>query len=211
MIRILIADDHAIVRQGLKQILAGAPDMCVEGEAANGYEALEAVRRGGWDIVLLDITMPGLSGLDLIKRIKLEMPSQKVLVLSMHAEDQFAVRALKAGAAGYLTKDSAPDRLIAAIRKAAAGGRYVSTQLAERLAAELDPYADRPAVESLSDREHQVLRLLASGKGLTEIAHELSLSVKTVSTHKTRIMQKLGVRNNAGLFQYAAKEGLAES
>lgn len=208
MLKILIADDHAIVRQGLKQILDGTSDLRVTGEAADGWEALEKVRQEDWDMVLLDISMPGINGLDLIKRIKAEKPRLPVLILSMHNENQFALRALKAGAAGYLTKESAPDLLVVAARKVAGGGRYVGPALAEKLAAELDPYQDRSAEHQLSDREYQVLRLIISGKNISDVAQELSLSVKTVSTHKVRIMRKLKVRNNVELIQYSLKHGL---
>ncbi len=210
MIRILIADDHAIVREGLKQILSASPEMGVAGECANGRDLLDALRSDKWDVVLMDMSMPGLSGIDLIKRIKDEKPSLPVLVLSMHNEDQFALRALKAGASGYLTKESAPGLLISAIRKVAGGGKYISPSLAEKLAFEVDPFKEKPLHELLSDREHQILRMIVSGKSINQIATDLSLSAKTVSTHKTRIMQKLNVGNNAQLIQYAIANHFAE-
>jgi DNA-binding NarL/FixJ family response regulator len=208
MIRVLIADDHAIVRAGLKQVLASTADMVVAGEACDGLEVLEQIRKSPWDAIVLDMSMPGLSGIDLIKRIRKEKPSQHVLVLSMHQEDQFAIRALKAGASGYVTKGSAPDVLIAAIRRVAAGGKHISRSLAEKLALELDPFEKKPVSELLSDREHQVLGLIVAGRSINEIGSELSISPNTVSTHKHRLMKKLNVRNNAELMQYAIGEHL---
>lgn len=210
MIRILIADDHAIVREGLKQVLAGAKDIVVAGEAADGHEVVERVRRGDWDVLVLDMNMPGPSGLDLIKRVKAHKPDAKVLVLSMHGEDQFAVRTLRAGAAGYLTKGSAPEVIVEAIRRIAAGGRHISRALAETLAFEVDPFRDKAPHELLSEREAQVLRLLASGKSIADIAAQLCLSTNTISTHKHRLMKKLGVENNAELLRYALQTGFAE-
>lgn len=210
MIRVLIADDHAIVRAGLKQVLAGADGIEVAGEAADGNEVLEHARRGGWDVLVLDMNMPGPSGVDLIKRVKAHRPEARILVLSMHAEDQFALRTLRAGAAGYLTKGSAPEVIVSAIRRVAAGGRHISRALAETLAFELDPYRDRAPHESLSERETQVLRLIASGKSIADIAETLCLSANTISTHKHRLMRKLGVANNAELLRYALQAGLVE-
>lgn len=206
MIRILIADDHAIVREGLKQVISTTDDMAVAGEAADGLEALEQVRKHDWDVIVLDMTMPGISGIDLIKRLRKEKHGLHVLVLSMHREDQFAVRALKAGASGYLTKGSAPDVLISAIRRVAGGGKYISRALAEKLAFEVDPFEEKPLHETLSDREYQVLRMISSGKNINQIAEELSLSANTVSTHKHRLMRKLNVSNNAELIQYALSQ-----
>lgn len=206
MIRILIADDHAIVREGLKQVISTTDDMAVTGEAADGLEALEQVRKHDWDVIVLDMTMPGISGIDLIKRLRKEKQGLHVLVLSMHREDQFAVRALKAGASGYLTKGSAPDVLISAIRRVAGGGKYISRALAEKLAFEVDPFEEKPLHETLSDREYQVLRMISSGKNINQIAEELSLSANTVSTHKHRLMRKLNVSNNAELIQYALSQ-----
>ena len=203
MVKILIADDHAIMREGLKQILSANPDMDVAGEAQNGQEVLDQINKKNWDVILLDMSMPGLSGIDLIKRIKEKKPGVSVLVLSMHQEDQFAVRALKAGASGYLTKDIASELLVSAIRRVASGGKHISRTLAEKLAYEIDPYKESPAHELLSDREFQVFRMITEGKQINEIAQELMLSPKTVSTHKHRLMEKLNIGNNAELIQYA--------
>lgn len=210
MIRVLIADDHTIVREGLKQVLAATDDVVVAGEAADGQDALEQVRNNEWDIVVLDMSMPGISGIDLIKRIKQVKPKLPLLVLSMHREDQFAVRALKAGASGYLTKESAAEQLVSAIRRVAGGGKHISRALAEKLAYEIDPFEEKPPHELLSDREYQVFQMLVAGKHITEIAAELSLSAKTISTHKLRLMQKLNVSNNAELMHYAITRHLFE-
>jgi two-component system invasion response regulator UvrY len=210
MIRVLIADDHAVVRQGLKQILGGTPEMLVAGEAINGQEVLDRVRAEAWDVVVLDISMPGRSGLDILKQLKSERPRLPVLVLSIHSEDQYAVRALKAGASGYLTKDSAPDELIKAIRKAVSGGRYVSSLLAERLAFEIGTDSKRLPHETLSDREFQVLSRIAAGKSVTEIAAELSLSAKTISTYRARLLQKMNLGTNAELMHYAMQNHLID-
>jgi DNA-binding NarL/FixJ family response regulator len=198
------------VREGLKRILSETPDLVVAGEAGSGQETLDRVRAEAWDVVLLDISLPGMSGLDVLKQLRRERPGLPVLVLSIYPEDQYAVRVLKAGASGYLTKDSAPDRLIAAIRKISLGRKFVSPYLAEKLAVDLTTRADRPLHELLSDREYQVLRLIASGKAVKEIAAELSLSVKTVSTYRARILKKMRVRSNAELIHYALQRGLAE-
>jgi two-component system invasion response regulator UvrY len=210
MIRVLIADDHAIVREGLKQVLASAEGIAVTGEAANGHEVMEHLRRDCCDVLVLDMNMPGLSGIDLIKRVKAHRPDAKVLVLSMHGEDQFALRTLRAGAAGYLTKGSAPDVIASAIRRIAAGGRHISPALAETLAFELDPFRDKAPHELLSEREAQVLCMLTSGKSIADIAEQLCLSANTISTHKLRLMRKLGVANNAELLRYALQAGLTE-
>ena len=210
MIKVLIADDHPIVRQGLRQILSEIPDMVVAGEAVNGQEALDQVRAGGWDVLVLDITMPDRSGLDILKELKHQQPHLPVLVLSIHAEEQFAVRLLKAGASGYLTKENAPDELVKAIRKVVDGGKYISQSLAESLAFSLDVASDRPRHEMLSDREFQVMQLMASGKTLTEIAEELSLSAKTVSTYRTRLLEKMNLKTNAEIVRYAIENGLVE-
>jgi two-component system invasion response regulator UvrY len=210
MIKVLIADDHPIVRQGLRQILAGIPDMAVAGEAVNAQETLDQVRAGGWDVLVLDITMPDRSGFDILKELKHEQPDLPVLVLSIHAEEQFAVRLLKAGASGYLTKENAPDELVKAIRKVVDGGKYISQNLAESLAFSLDVTSDRPRHETLSDREFQVMQLMASGKTLTEIAEELSLSPKTVSTYRTRLLEKMNLKTNAEIVRYAIENGLVE-
>jgi DNA-binding NarL/FixJ family response regulator len=207
--KILLADDHAVVRHGLKQILTDEFKRATFGEARNTREALDLVWKQDWDVVVLDITMPGRSGLDALREIKKSKPRLPVLVLSMHPENQFAVRVLKAGASGYMTKESAPDELVGAVKKVLAGGRYVSTALAETLAASLSNNQRAPQ-EKLSDREFQVLRLIASGKMATEIARELSLSVKTISTYRTRILEKMGMKNNAELMHYAIQHRLVE-
>jgi two-component system, NarL family, invasion response regulator UvrY len=203
MVRILIADDHAVVRQGLKQILEEQPDMRIEGEAANGGEVLDLVGKGSWDVVLMDISMPGRNGLEILKDIHRANPRLPVLILSMHPESQYAVRALRNGAAGYLTKESAPQELVSAVRHAVSGRKYVSTSLAEQLASELEKPSDKQLHESLSDRELQILCMIASGKTPTTIAEELSLSVKTVSTYRTRILHKMKMINSAELTHYA--------
>lgn len=210
MIKILIADDHAIVRRGLKQILTETADMVVAGEAHNGQELLEKMRSDQWDVVVLDISMPGRGGLDILKQLKSERPKLPVLMLTIHPEDQYAVRVLRAGASGYLTKESAPDHLVEAIRKVARGGKYISPHLAERLAFNLESISERPLHEALSDREFQVLRLIASGKTVKEIGEELSLSVKTISTYRTRILEKMKMKNNAALTHYAIQQKLVE-
>lgn len=211
MIRILVADDHLVVREGVKQILAGLDDMVVEDEAENGQETLEKVLRGGCDMVLLDISMPGRSGLEILEDILNLKPKLPVLILSMHPEEQYAVRALRAGASGYLTKASAAHELIRAIRKVSQGGKYVTASLAEKLAMELDSKAEKQQHEKLSNREYQVMLMLASGKTVGEIAEELCLSVKTVSTYRTRIMEKMGMKKNAELTFYAMSNGLLSS
>ena len=212
MIRVLIADDHAVVRQGLKQILGNTPEMLVAGEATNGQEVLDKVRAETWDVVVLDISMPDRSGLDILKQLRSERPKLPVLVLSMYSEDQFAVRVLKAGACGYLTKDSAPDELVKAIRKVVSGGTYVSAFLAEKLAMEIGIGTDSSKLphEALSDREFQVLRLIAAGKSVKEIAAELYLSVKTVSTYRSRLLQKMNLGTNAELIHYAIQNRLID-
>lgn len=210
MINVLIADDHPIVRQGLRQILSETSDMAVAGEAVSGQETLTQVRAGGWDVLVLDITMPDRSGFDILKDLKYEQPDLPVLILSIHAEEQFAVRVLKAGAAGYLTKENAPDELIKAIRKVVSGGKYISRTLAETLAVGLDADSDRPPHETLSDREFQVMQLMASGQTLADIAETLSLSPKTVSTYRTRLLEKMDLRTNADIIRYAVENGLIE-
>ncbi len=210
MIKILIADDHPVVRKGLKEIIEETPDMMVGDEASNGQETLEKVRKSDFDIVLLDISMPGRSGLDILKELKSEKPELSVLILSIHPEEQYAVRVLRAGASGYLTKESAPEELIAAIKKASIGRKYVSSSLAEKLALYLETDAERPLHETLSDREYQVMRMIASGKTGKEIGEELFLSVKTISTYRSRILEKMGMKSNAELTHYALKHGLVE-
>jgi two-component system, NarL family, invasion response regulator UvrY len=207
MLKILIADDHPVVRRGLKQIIAEISEIVVADEATDGWEVLAKVRAGDYDMVLLDITMPGKDGIDVLTQLKSEKPRLPVLVLSMHPEEQFAVRALRAGASGYLNKESAPDELVTAIQKVLSGGKYVSPSLAEELASILQK-AEQPPHESLSNREYQVMCLLASGKTVTEIAVELSLSVKTISTYRSRIHEKMRMKNNAELIHYAIKNRL---
>jgi DNA-binding NarL/FixJ family response regulator len=204
LIRVLIADDHSIVRDGLKRILAATADLQVTGEAAGGDEALALVKANDYDVVMLDMSMPGLSGIDLIKRLKLEKPRLKILVLSMHGESQYAARALKAGAAGYLNKDSPAEALLGALRKIAAGGVHIG----EAAAASLLQSGEKPPHETLSDREFEVMRLLVEGLGPTEIGQRLHLSVKTVSTHKTRILDKLNLGSTAELVRYAMEHRL---
>jgi len=210
MIRVLIADDHVVVRKGLIQILGGTPELLVAGEATNGQEVLDKVRAEAWDVVVLDISMPDRSGLDILKQLRSERPELPVLVLSMHSEDQYAMRVLKAGASGYLTKDSAADELVKAIRKVVRGGTFVSEFLAEKLAFELGADSSRLPHETLSDREFQVLRRLAAGKSVTEIAAQLSLSVKTVSTYRTRMLEKMNLGTNVELIHYAIRHHLID-
>ena len=202
MIRILIADDHAIVRAGLKQIIEGIPDMILADEAANGWELLEKVRKDDFDVIVLDITMPGGGGIEILKQLKIEKPKLPVLALSIHPEEQYGKRMLKAGAMGYLTKESAPEALVTAIRKVYDGGRYVSPFLAEKLAADLATHSDGPLHEELSDREYQVMIMIGTGKTITEIAGELNLSAKTVSTYRARILEKMKMKSNAELARY---------
>jgi two-component system, NarL family, invasion response regulator UvrY len=208
--KVLIADDHPVVRHGLKQILATDSDMTVVGEAKNGNEAMELARRLEWDVAVLDYSMPGRSGLELLSEIKREFPQRPVLVLSMHPEELHARRVLKAGGAGYMNKESAGEELAAAIRKVVTGGKYVSAALAERLAVELAPEAQKPPHETLSDREYRVMWMLASGKPINRIAKEMFLSPSTVSTYRVRILRKLGLSSNAELVQYAVKHQLIE-
>ena len=208
--RILLVDDHTVVRRGLKQILADEFKQAAFGEAGSAQQALDLVGKEHWDIVVLDITMPGRSGLDVMREIRNSRPRLPVLVLSIHPENQFAVRVLTLGAAGYMTKESAAEELVGAVKKVLAGGRYVSTALAERLATNLSRDRVKPPQELLSDREFQVLRLIASGKIVSQIAAELALSVKTISTYRTRILEKMGLRNNAELMHYAMQHQLVE-
>ncbi len=210
MIKILIADDHPIVRQGLKQILLEESDVKVLGEAQNSHEVLNFVQKQNWDVVILDITMPGRGGLDVLKELKQQRPKLPVLILSMHPEDQYAVRALKAHASGYLTKDSAPEELVKAIRKILRGGKYISPTLAEKLAFDLETETEKPLHETLSDRESQVMLMIASGKTVSQIAEELSLSVKTIGTYRARILEKMKMKTNAELMHYVFKNKLIE-
>ncbi|MCK9389080.1 MAG: response regulator transcription factor [Sulfuritalea sp.] len=210
MIRLLIADDHAIVREGLKQFFTLVDDIAVIGEAENGAQVLNAMRGGGIDLLLLDMTMPGICGVELVSRIRMQDAKMPILVLSMHNESQIVKRALKSGASGYLTKDSDPERLLAAIRKVAGGGRYIDPVVAEQMAFEIAGESHELAHERLSDREFEVLMLLSKGQGVNEIADMLSISNKTVSTHKARLMEKMGMRSNAELVRYAVDNGLLE-
>lgn len=210
MIRMLIADDHAVVRSGLKQMLSEYVDFSVAGEAANGLEVLKKLREQPYDLLLTDMAMPGRSGIELIKLVKAEHPKLAILVLSMHKEEQYAVRALKAGARGYLTKESAPDQLVSAIRKVAGGGVFISASVAERLALDLNGNHEADPHTLLSDREFQIFRMIVSGASLGSIADELSLSVKTVSTHKARILQKMRMTSSAELIHYAIRHQLLE-
>ena len=208
--QVLLADDHAIIRDGLKQILADTEDLVVAGEAANGLEVMQKIREKDLDIVVLDISMPGRSGLELIHMIKDEKPELPILILSMHHEEQYAVRAFQAGASGYLTKESDGDVLVAAIRRVAAGGVHISGKVAELMVRGVHPTNISLPHTLLSDREFQVFNLLVQGHGLTEIGDELSLSVKTISTHKTHILQKMNLANMAELIRYAVAHGLAD-
>jgi DNA-binding NarL/FixJ family response regulator len=209
-IRIVIADDHAIVREGLKRIVGDAADFVVSGEAADGTQVMKAVRELEFDVLVLDLSMPGRSGMELIKLVKSEKPKLRILVLSMHQEMQYAVRAIKSGASGYLTKESAPAQLEQAIRKIAAGGAYISAEVAEQLALGAMPGSDALPHESLSDREFEVFRLLVAGDAVSDVAHKLNLSVKTVSTHKANLLQKLGLANQTEMVRYALKHGLTD-
>jgi len=206
-IRVLIVDDHPIVREGLKQVLAECDSPVVTGEACSGQEALSMARTGNWDVVVLDISLPDRSGLDVLKQMKGYYPKLPILVLTMHAEEQYAVRVLRAGAAGYLTKDSEPTEMAAAIKKVASGGRYVSASLAEKLVFDMGGMRERPH-EALSDREFQVFCMLSSGERIKDIAEKLCLSVKTVSSHRARILTKMRMKNNAQLVQYALENKL---
>ncbi len=210
MVRILIADDHAVVRRGLKDILAEEVQTATFGEAQNASEVLQHVWKEDWDVVVLDISMPGRSGLDVLKDLKHARPQLPVLILSIHPEDQFAVRCLKAGASGYMTKESAPKELVKAIMKVIAGGKYVSPLLAEKLACDLETGIDKPLHETLSDREYQVMCMIGSGKTVSEIGKDLSLSPKTVSTYRSRILEKMKMRTNADLIRYAIENLLVD-
>ncbi len=209
MKRVLVADDHPVVRQGIKRILSEEPDVSAIGEAQSAADVLRLIRQQEWDLVILDISMPG-GGLDALKQIVHERPRVPVLVLSVHPEDQYAVRVLKAGAAGYLTKDTPPDELKKAVRKVMQGGKFVSATLAEKLASGLGRAGVGPDHETLSDREYQVLCMIASGKTVSEIGRELALSVKTISTYRARVLKKLALRNNTELARYGIQHQLVE-
>jgi two-component system, NarL family, invasion response regulator UvrY len=210
MIKILIADDHAIVRQGLRQIIADTIDMTVTGEATNGQDVLDMIERQPFDIIVLDLSMPGRGGLETLKMIHSLYPNLPVLILSMHPEEQYAVRVLKDGASGYLTKDSAPEELVNAIRRIASGRKYITETLAERLAEDLEHPADEQIHSTLSDREFQVMQMLASGLSVSDIAERLSLSVKTVSTFRKRVLIKMQLKNNAELIHYVVTNHLID-
>ncbi len=209
MLKLLVADDHAIVRKGIEQIIAASStDIVVAAEASNGQEALERASKNEYDLVLLDIAMPGRDGLETLKELKHRCPKLPVLMLSMYPEEQYAVRALRSGASGYLTKESAAEELITAIRKISSGGKYVSTSLAEKLASKLEEDTDRPPHELLSDREYQIMCMLASGRAQKEIADQLSLSIKTISTYRARLLVKMRMKSNADITRYALENKL---
>ena len=210
MIRALVGDDHAVVRRGLKDLLRDSGDIVVEGEATNGQELLDLLDTKPWDVVVLDINLPDRNGLDLLGEVKRQKPDLPVLILTMYAEEQYAVRAMRAGASGYLTKESAPEELIQAIRKVVNRGRYVSPDLAERLAQWVDGGSEKSAHEILSTREFQVFLMLASGRAVSQAAEELCLSVKTVSTYRARILEKMNLKTNADLTLYAVRNRLVQ-
>jgi two-component system invasion response regulator UvrY len=206
--RVLIADDHPVVRHGLRQMLEHESDVTVVGEARDGQEVIDLCGRVAWDVAVLDYQMPGKNGLELVKELRHRFPGRSVLILSMYPEDTYAVRALKAGASGYLTKESAPEDLVAAIRKVAAGGKYITPALGERLALDLEDTRSTPTHESLSDREYQIMWMIVSGKALTQIGQELGLSPNTISTYRARILRKMGMKSNAELLHYAIQHHL---
>ncbi|MDE2614313.1 MAG: response regulator transcription factor [Burkholderiales bacterium] len=209
-ISVVLADDHQLMREGLRRLLGATPGMHVAGEAGSGHEVLELLRRVAVDVAVLDLSMPGMTGMDLIRRVKTEFPHVAVLVLTMHAEEQYAMRAFRCGASGYLTKDSAGDELVQAIRKVAGGGGYVTAALAERLAMGLSTLREAPRHAGLTDREFEVFRRIVAGQRLTDIADELHLSIKTVSTHKARVLEKMGLDSTAALIRYGLENRLFE-
>ncbi len=209
-IHVLIADDHAIVRQGLKQILSETDDLVVTGEADDGADALQLARQQPWDVFLLDVSMPNRNGIDTLKQLKKEFPRLPVLILSMHPEEQYAVRALKAGAAGYLTKQSAPEQLVTAIRQVAGGKKYVSTAVAQQLIEALSDDTDKLPHERITDREYQVLVMISTGNTLTQIAENLNLGVATVSTYRARLLEKMGLKSTAEIIRYGLENGLVD-
>jgi DNA-binding NarL/FixJ family response regulator len=210
MKKVLVADDHAVVREGIKRIIEETADMVVAGEAVNGWEVLDKARGGDYDVVVLDISMPGKNGMEILKELKRERPGVPVLILSMHPEEQYALRALRAGASGFVAKESAPDELIAALEKVLRGSKYITSTLAERLVLDIGVGSEESLHEKLSDRELQVLCLLAEGKTINQIGQELCLSAKTISTYRSRIMQKMAMKTNAQLIRYAIKNGLVD-
>lgn len=209
--QVLVADDHAIIRDGMRKILADTDDMEMVGEAANGHEVMDLIRQRDWDLVVLDLSMPGRSGVELIKLIKAERPKCPILIFSMHPEEQYALRALRAGASGYLSKEGDSDLILPALRKVASGGVYISTNVAELLASDVTPHFQEAPHKKLSDREFQVFDRIVQGVSLTDIAHELSLSIKTVSTHKSHILNKMNIRSHVDLLRYALEHHLLEA
>ena len=210
MIKVLIADDHPVVREGLKRIIQETPDITIADDAENGQEVIDKVRRNEYQAIILDMVMPGMSGLDILKQLKSEKPKLPILILSMYPDDQYAIRALRAGAAGYLTKNKAPKELILAIRQVCSGKRYITPAVAENLASCLDADPSKIPHGSLSDREYQVMRMIASGKSVKDIADGISLSVPTISTYRSRILEKMKMKNNAEITYYAIKHGLVD-
>jgi len=209
-VRILIADDHPVVREGLRQILLESLDLAVIDEAGTGQEVLRKIGGNDYDVVLLDISMPGASALDVLKQLKIMRPKMPVLVLSIHPEEQYGLRVLRAGASGYLTKDSAPSELLTAVRKVSLGGKYVSSSLAEKLAFSLENGTEKSLHQTLSDREYEVMIAIASGKTTREISQELSVGIKTVNTYRTRVLRKMQMRNNAELIHYVVENELLQ-
>jgi len=210
MLRVLIADDHPVFREGLRQIINEVNDLVVASEASDGIEVLKRLREGSCDLVLLDISLPGINGIEILKHLKTEKIGIPILILTMHPEEQYAIRALKAGASGYLTKESTPDELVTAIRKISKGGKYISSSLAEKLASEVGRMDVKASHDMLSDREYQIMLLIASGKTVSQIAERLSLSIKTISTYRSRILEKMGMQTNAELTYYAIKNQLVD-
>jgi two-component system invasion response regulator UvrY len=208
VIRILVADDHGVVRKGLKQIMTESPEMTIAAEAATGQEALELARSGSFDLVILDIAMPGRSGLDILRELRTEAPSLKVIILSMYPEEQYAIRSLRDGASAYLTKGTSPEELMLAIRTVASGKKYITSSVADKLAAYVEDGSQRLPHDTLSDREMQILVLIGSGKQVSDIAEELNLSIKTVSTYRSRILLKMSMETNAQLIRYSIEHGL---